>query len=89
MKTNKNHSQLQLDQLTYYVAARYGNYARKRFSIFAFVQVFKTVKGGSFGFLKIQFIAKYQKGGPFGDTFKIFLKEFPKKKRKMRILKVS
>ena len=37
-------------------------------------KVFKIVKGGSLGFLKVQFVAKYQKkveGGPFGDYKKL------------------
>ena len=38
-------------------------------------KVFKIVKGGPLGFLKVQFVAKYQKNrrGPFGD------KKFEKK----------
>ena len=40
-------------------------------------------RGNPLGFLKIQFVAKYQKieGGPFGD-----IKKLSKKKRKMIIL---
>ena len=52
------------------------------------------VKGDSFDFLKIQFVAKYQKlkEDPLETLKKIsktFLEKFSKKKRKMRILKQS